>query len=95
MIDRQSGVAGFEMWVNEAKWNLRSAVAELDIKIFLSESGSCSNCGIDFEHDVVLVQLGKNGGSLALPKSVVKRVVDGLRRIPKREAVSRSITRSA
>src|SRR5947207_8431807 len=34
---------------------------------------------ISFEHDVILIQLGKNRGDLALSESVVKRIVDGLR----------------
>ena len=33
---------------------------------------------VHFEHHVVLVQLRKNGGDLALPEGVVERVVDGL-----------------
>ena len=34
--------------------------------------------GLDFEHDVILVELGEHGGHLALAEGVVERVVDGL-----------------
>ena len=39
-----------------------------------------------FQHDVILVQLRKHSGDLPLPKSVVERIVDGLRQ----DAQSRS-----
>ena len=46
--------------------------------MLLSESGFCENCGIHFQHHVVLVQLSEYGGNLALSEGVVKGVVNGL-----------------
>ena len=47
---------------------------------------------IDFQDHVVLVQLREDGGDLALAEGVVERVVDVRGVMPRREAVSRSMT---
>ena len=50
---------------------------------------------IDFQNHVVLVQLREDGRDLPLTEGVVQRLVDACGRMPSREALSRSMTKSA
>jgi len=60
-------------------------------KICFSASGFCWTRRVHFQDNVVLIELRENRGILALAKCVVQSVVDHLRQIPRRDAVSRSI----
>src|SRR5207248_8703494 len=55
-----------------------SPVSRVDVYVF-ERLWILLKLRISFEHDVILIQLGKNRGDLALSESVVKRIVDGLR----------------
>ena len=57
-----------------AERNLR-AVGRLHIEI-VQRGGVGLEVGPDLHHDVVLVELGEDGGDLALAEGVVERVVD-------------------
>ena len=69
----------FEVW----KWlkdasGTCTAAAGMHVNVF-ERIRILRKLRIDFQHHVVLVQLGEDGGDLALSESVVQRVVDGLR----------------
>ncbi len=55
------------------------AVRALDVNV-VERVEIALELGGDLEDDVVLVELGKDGGDLALTEGVVKRVIDVLRR---------------
>ncbi len=45
--------------------------------MFLSESGSTRNDGINFQHHVILIQLGEHDRHQPLSEGVIQRVVNG------------------
>src|SRR6266403_4219495 len=73
MIERQSGVARIKAREG-AERDLR-AVGRFYINIF-QRIRILLELRIDFHDHVILIELGKNRGDLALAKSVVKRVVN-------------------
>src|SRR5216683_1936278 len=73
MIERESGVAGVEA-CESAERDLRS-VGRLDVNIF-QRIRILLELRIHFQDHVILIELGKNRGDLALAKGIVKRVVN-------------------
>src|SRR5713226_5820273 len=73
MVEREGGVAGVETR-ESAERNLR-AVGRLYIDIF-QRIRILLKLRIDFQDNVILIELGKNGGDLALAKGIVKGVVN-------------------
>jgi hypothetical protein len=62
----------------------------------LQRSGVELGTGIELEHDAILIELGEDGGDLALAERIVKRVVDRLRRHPEtRRGVAVDVQRRA
>src|SRR5260370_28482068 len=74
MIKRQSGVARIKARKG-AERDLR-AVGRFYVNVF-QRIGILLELRIDFHDHMILIELGKNRGDLALAKSVVKRVVNG------------------
>ena len=75
VIHRQRGVRSLEV-AEGGQRNLHSAVG-VHVNV-LERIRILRKLRIHFQHHVVLVQLGKYGGNLALPEGVVERIVDGL-----------------
>ena len=76
MIHRQSGIGGFEV-AERSEWNL-GRPGSMHVNV-LERIRILRKLRINFEHHVILVQLGEDGGDLALSEGVVESVVDGLR----------------
>jgi len=75
VIDCQSRVRSLEM-TEGSEWNLAPAIG-VHVNAF-ERIWILRKLRIHFEHHVILVQLRKYGGHLALSEGVVKRIVDGL-----------------
>src|SRR5260370_32871145 len=73
MIERESGVGGGEA-CESAERDLRS-VGRLHVNIF-QRIRILLELRIHFQDHVILIELGKNRGDLALAKGIVKRVVN-------------------
>src|ERR1019366_7421208 len=70
---------GIRAWDSGRRYTgARRATRRLDVDAFQSIRGQ-SELRIYLQHDVILVQLRKHSGNLALAERVVERVVDGLR----------------
>src|SRR5260370_23486033 len=73
MIEREGGVARVE--TRESAERYLRAVGRLYIDIF-QRIRILLKLRIDFQDNVILIELGKNGGDLALAKGIVERVVN-------------------
>ena len=78
MIDRQR--RNFLHDMRESAQRHLPASRGLDDKCDPGRSGVCMKFGLNFQHDMILIELGEHRRDLPLAESVVQRVVDRLRR---------------